>query len=175
MERRSSMSNMYLSHEHLDAVMADYIDALQEYWIAKENLGQAQYERDSMEVQLFENGHIYNQKEKDQGTNETSRKMYANTRLSGKDAIVQMATVALQRAEAQYEVFRKELEAFRLHLQLQGLMLKEKELTPEPAILHWSGPLTFFDEMVPFDETDYEKTLRIIREMMEQEQPGEEE
>lgn len=168
MEKCRSMSNLYLSHEYLDEVMADYQRALRDYWLAKEDLGHAEYERDFREATLFRQGKIYNSKDKNQGTNDTMRKLYARTLLEGDEAIVQEATSALQRAEARYEAMRRELDAFRLHLQLQGLILRERELMPTPAIMR-VGPATFFDEMVPFDETDYEATLRKIREVMAQE------
>jgi hypothetical protein len=177
------MSNLYLSHEHLDEVIADYQKALAEYWKAKENLGQMQYEADEYEANLYAHGLIYNPKEKSQGTNDTSRKLYARECMVVQLSRVQDATVEMQKAEAKYEAMRKELESFRLHLQLQGLILRERELMPTgPVITHVEpfvrdvGTATFA-EMAPFDETDYETTLRKIREMIAQDglAPDEEE
>lgn len=160
------MSNLYISHDHLDAVITDYKEALQDYWEAKEHLGQVQYDRDATEAKLFADGLIYNPKQPEQGTNDTSRKLFARHALSGEDDAVQTATVMLQRAEAKYEVMRKELDAFRMHLQLQELILKEREL--QPMVVGVGAPI-FFDELAPFDESAYERTLRAIREMIETE------
>lgn len=166
MEKCRRMTDLYLSHEHLDEVIADYVEAIRSFFNAKADVAEAQSELDEAEAHYYSRGLIYSQADKSQGTNDAARKLYARKFLADKgyQGALDGANLRYIYAESEYEVMRKELDAFRLHLQLQGLILKEQELLP-PIVQMRSPivgvqPISFYGEFAPGEEAAMLKAIR---------------
>lgn len=155
----------YLSHEHLDELTADYRPAIEAYIRAKGAVAAAQREYDEAEATLAHEGLIYAPGVKEQGTNDSARKLYARVKLAdpwGKSLAA--AELALVEAEAQYELMRREWESFKLHLQLEGLSLKGQELRSKASMPIVTAVSPMFDLNVGFG--DAEAMLEIIRKQI---------
>jgi hypothetical protein len=139
---------MYVSHEHIEEVMNDLTPATSRYITAKHALAMAETAYSAAETGLTEFGLIH---DKEHGTNEKLRKLHAEGVLArpwGHAIAGAQAELAL--AEMEYDALRAEMQAIRLHLQLDSLALKTQELNP--VFRPWEDMVRMFPGPTPLEE-----------------------